>query len=152
MRRAGESYIFRGKTENFSEREFYCNCERSCDAYNTHRGFVLRLQRARNIAGIPFLINRGCSCVAHNAAVGGKPDSTHLIEVPGDAADISTDPSRLRKYRVLATKAEIVGLIVPALLEVGFKRIGIYFADEDLFIHVDDRNWNKNQAVIIWGG
>jgi len=83
--------------------------------------------------------------------VGGKSDSTHLVEVPGDAADISTDPNRLRKYGFQGTKAEIVGLIVPALLKVGFKRIGIYFGDEDLFIHVDDRDWNKNQAVIIWG-
>ena len=28
----------------------------------------------------------------------------------------------------------------------------VYFGDDDLFIHVDDRNWNRNQAVIIWGG
>lgn len=149
MRKAKDSLIFRGKTQNFSEREFYCKC--GCNAYNTHWGFVSRLQRARRIARIPFLVNRGCSCVTHNAVVGGKSDSTHLIEVPGDAADISTDPERLRKYGVQATKAEIVGLIVPALLKVGFRRIGVYFADDKLFIHVDDRNWNKNQAVIIWG-
>jgi hypothetical protein len=112
------------------------------------QGFIIRLQAARTIAGIPFIINSGCRCPAHNEAVGGKSDSWHLT---GEAADISTDPNRLRKYGVLATKAEIVGLIIPALLKVGFKRIGIYFDDDDLFIHVDHGNWNKNQAIIIWG-
>ena len=146
MRKASD-LIFRGKTKNFSEREFHCKC--GCGYYNVRDTFIMRLQYARDAAGIPFIINSGCRCKKHNDTVGGKPDSWH---VSGHAADISTDPEKLKKYGVRASKSEIVGLIVPALLKARFGRIGIYFHDDDLFIHVDNGEWHKNKPVIIWGG
>ena len=145
MRNQEESLIFHGKTKNFSEAEFYCQC--GCGAYKTRRAFITRLQYARTQAGIPMIINSGCRCVKHNEAVGGKPNSWHLS---GHAADICADPERLRKYGISISKAEIMGLVIPGLLKAGFKRIGIYF--EQGFIHVDDGGWHKNKPVIIWGG
>lgn len=137
--------IFRGSTKNFSESEFYCTC--GCGAYNMREAFIMRLQYARLQAGVPMIVNSGCRCVKHNEAVGGKADSWHLH---GHAADISCDPAILAKSGVMASEPQIMGLILPALIEAKFKRIGIYF--EQKFIHVDDGSWHKNSSLIIWGG
>ena len=153
---AGSDLIFRGKTENFNESEFYCKC--GCGAYNVKQSLVERLQYARKIAGVPFVINSGTRCIAHNAAVGGKPGSHHL---EGLAVDICADPEVLIKYigsqsrntiyrHVYLTQPEIFGLLLPALLEARFKRIGVYF--DAKFIHVDVKNWFNDQPVKIWGG
>lgn len=139
-----DSTIFHGKSKNFREEEFYCGD--GCGFYNMRLSFMLRLQYARTAAGIPFLMNSGSRCPVHNKALGGKPDSTHRT---GEGGDISTKPKRLAKYGVTLLQSEIVGRIVDGLLEAGFKRIGIYF--DDGYIHVDVRNWHKNQKVIIWG-
>lgn len=91
--------------------------------------FLEMLDDARNVAGIPFVITSGYRTESWNHHVGGKQDSAHL---KGCAADIACGTSRDRF------------LIVTALLEVGFDRIGI---GED-FIHVDS-DWEKN-AALIW--
>jgi uncharacterized protein YcbK (DUF882 family) len=80
--------------------------------------FVRDLNRAREIAKIPFIINSGYRTLAHNNKVGGLPDSSHLY---GSAADIKVSSSRQRC------------VIVRALILAGFTRIGIGVN----FIHVD---------------
>jgi len=80
--------------------------------------FLERLDMAREISGVPFRINSGMRSYDHNIKVGGTPNSSHLI---GWAADISATSSN-RRF-----------LIVQALMEVGFNRIGI----GDTFVHVD---------------
>ena len=99
----------------FKLSEFECPC---CGANEMKTEFVERLDRARDLAGVPFRINSGYRCREHNKAVGGKPSSSHLI---GWAADIAclTSSARLK--------------IVRALLDVGFDRIGV----AKTFIHVD---------------
>lgn len=141
----GSDLIFRGTTKNFSEAEFYCGC--GCGFYNVTERLVFMLQGGRDIAKIPFLVNSGSRCLNHNADVGGVPDSKHRM---GLAADICADPAILRKHNVYLSEVEIMGLLVPALLKVGFKRIGIYFHSK--FIHVDVSKWYKDQPVKIWGG
>lgn len=81
--------------------------------------FLEMLDKARHLAGIPFVINSGYRTRAHNRAVGGLKNSAHL---DGFAADIRVKTSRERIY------------IVGALLEAGFNRIGI----ANTFIHVDN--------------
>jgi len=76
------------------------------------------LDTARDIAGITFNINSGFRCPRHNKEVGGSPTSSHL---KGLAADIKADTSR-KRY-----------LVVKALIQTGFNRIGI----GKNFIHVD---------------
>ena len=91
--------------------------------------FLLKLDEARERAGIPFVINSAYRSSEHNAKIGGKPNSSHL---KGLAVDISVTNSRQRF------------IVLNALLEVGFTRIGI----ADTFIHVDLDNGKSKD--VIW--
>lgn len=84
-----------------------------------HPSTLEKLDFARTIANIPFIITSGYRCEAHNEAVGGKSNSAHTR---GRAADIKATDSRSRF------------LIVEALLAAGFTRIGV----AKTFIHADD--------------
>lgn len=90
--------------------------------------FLLKLDRAREVAQIPFKINSAYRTKEHNAKIGGSPNSSHL---KGLAVDISVTDSRQRF------------IVLNALIEVGFNRIGI----ADTFIHVDSST-DKAQNVI----
>jgi uncharacterized protein YcbK (DUF882 family) len=72
----------------------------------------------------PFVITRGFSTEAHNESLiaRGYPASVDSAHLRGLAADIWAEDSRCR------------GLILSALREVGFHRLGISAE----FIHVDD--------------
>lgn len=59
--------------------------------------FLQMLDEAREQAGIPFIVNSGYRTPAHNAAVGGVPNSAHLH---GWAADISAR-TPAQKTRIL---------------------------------------------------
>ena len=109
-------------TKNFHEDEFYCKCQACQDASNgigdstrvyvkLDFGFVHMLQKARNIAGIPFVFNSAYRCHAHNKAVGSRADSAHP---KGSAVDIKNSGYKERF------------IIVAALIEAGFTRIKIY--------------------------
>lgn len=76
------------------------------------------LDKARDIAGIPFKLNSTVRTVAENKKAGGVENSAHLT---GEACDIHCIDSASR-YK-----------IVTALLKVGFIRIGI----ADTFVHCD---------------
>jgi uncharacterized protein YcbK (DUF882 family) len=71
-------------SEHFDRKEFACNC--GCGADDVSYGLVIQLERLRNLIRRPIVIVSGVRCAAHNAIVGGKPDSAHLT---GEAADIS---------------------------------------------------------------
>jgi zinc D-Ala-D-Ala carboxypeptidase len=92
-------------------------------------GFLTMLDSARELAGIPFVINSAFRTEEHNKKVGGKPNSSHL---KGLAVDIKATNSRTRF------------LVLNALIAAGFNRIGI----ADTFIHVDfDLTKDKD---VIW--
>ena len=80
--------------------------------------FISLLQKARDIAGIPFVINSGFRTTEWNKKVGGKSNSAHT---KGLASDIATNNDRTRY------------IILNALLLAGFHRIGVY----KNFIHCD---------------
>ena len=61
--------------KNFSASEFKCPC---CDKQQMDWSFTEKLDYARNIAGIPFIITSGYRCPAHNQAVGGVSSSSHI--------------------------------------------------------------------------
>ena len=71
---------------------------------------VQKLDKARGIAGVPFVITSGFRTPAENQACGGVPDSAHLT---GEAADIACSDSQSRFK------------IVSAMLQVGFNRIEV---------------------------
>lgn len=91
--------------------------------------FLEMLDDARSRAAIPFVVTSGYRTEAHNFEVGGTQNSSHM---KGCAADIACRGSRDRF------------IIVTALLEAGFDRIGI----GEGFIHVDN-DWEKPSNVIF---
>lgn len=96
---------------------------------NMNEGFLARLDLAREIAGITFIVTSGYRTNKHNELVGGVDSSAHT---KGYAADLACRDSVSR------------WIIIKALFEAGFNRIGI----ADTFIHVDsdpDKTGN-----VIW--
>ena len=120
-------------TPNFHESEFCCKCDACRELVATANGmgfdgegtylilnfaFVRMLQKARNIAGIPFPINSGYRCHDHNKAIGSRADSSHP---KGLAADIGVKNYGDRY------------IIVAALIQAGFTRMWVH----KNHIHVD---------------
>lgn len=94
---------------------------------NMSKEFLFVLDEAREIAGIPFIINSAYRSPEHPLSI-KNPSSSHI---KGLAVDIKATDSKTRFK------------IVKALIEVGFTRIGI----ADTFIHVD-LDLDKTQNVI----
>jgi uncharacterized protein YcbK (DUF882 family) len=115
-----------GQMEYFTDSEFACKC--GCDKMEMNALVKYKLDRARAMAGIPFVITSGLRCVEHNRKVGGSPTSSHLL---GLAVDIATEMGTDRY------------LIIKALMHMGFTRIGIA---KD-FIHVDA---DTNKPDNVW--
>jgi zinc D-Ala-D-Ala carboxypeptidase len=82
--------------------------------------FLLNLERAREISGVPFVINSGYRTKEHNKKVGGVENSSHT-KIPCQACDIKVTNNQNR-YKILK-----------ALIHCQFNRIGI----AKNFIHVD---------------
>ena len=110
----------------FEMSEFDCKC--GCGKNNINPDLLGRLDRAREKAGVPFIINSGCRCESHNKNVGGSPTSPHL---DGFAADIKVTGSGER-FTILA-----------ALL-TEFNRVGI----GGTFIHVDSDH--ARPVKVVW--
>jgi len=100
----------------FKQTEFECKC--GCGLNNISPILFEMINKARHLAGIPFIVNSCVRCEKHNKNIGGSKTSSHLT---GLAIDIS------------AKGYETKYLIVDSLLKVGFKRILMY----KTFIHVD---------------
>ena len=100
--------------KHFTLEEFDCPTLPN-SGVNMDSGFLQKLDNARNIAGISFKINSGYRTQEHHNAIykklGKEPTkSAHLI---GKAADIHCTDSKSRF------------IIISALLDAGFRRIGI---------------------------
>ena len=108
----------------FPDYETECNC--GCGENNISKDFKSKLNKARELAGMPFPMSSVCRCRTHNIAEKGKSTSSHISdtedEIECKAGDITTTSSRAR-FKMLE-----------ALIKVGFTRIGI----AKTFIHVDD--------------
>jgi len=97
---------------------------------NMQQSFLVLLDQARDIAGIPFKITSGYRTKEHNEKVGGVPNSSHT---KGHAADIA------------ATSGSERWIIINALIKAGFNRIGVSNTN---FIHVD--NDPDKPANVLW--
>ncbi len=115
-------------TPNFTDTEFECACCGELLDGLPFRRFISKLQRARLFANAPFVITSGYRCPKHNAAVGGKMNSSHL---KGLAADIRVQSSGNRFT------------VIEGLIKAGFERIGIGRE----FVHVD-MDGSKPQRLI----
>ena len=73
-------------SKHFSRREFACRCKicfKSSDA-TVDIGLVEMLEAVRRHFGQVVIVTSGMRCMKHNAAVGGKSTSYHML---GRAAD-----------------------------------------------------------------
>jgi hypothetical protein len=99
----------------FTTEEFACKC--GCGFKAVDSLFRAQLEKAREISGVPYIINSGCRCENHNRAVG----STSRNHTSGKAVDIK------------ALNGSTRGKILKGLYRAGFTRVGI----ADTYIHVD---------------
>jgi uncharacterized protein YcbK (DUF882 family) len=97
--------------------------------YKMDADFLAKLDKARELANIPFTINSAYRNADQNARVGGKPNSSHL---KGLAVDIRANDSSTRY------------IVLKALISIGFNRIGVASS----FIHVDDDK--EKSSEVIW--
>ena len=111
--------------EYFKDENLTCKC--GCGLNNTTKKHRKRLNMARELAGIPFIVKSGSRCIEHNKNEGGKPTSDHLS---GEGTDIKCTNSRDR-FRILG-----------AAYAVGFKRIG----EAKTFIHLGENKENPQEV------
>ena len=115
-------------TSKYFKEEEFRRCDPSCSLQDMDQDFMSRLDEARELAGIPFVITSAYRCSAWDKAFGRSGTGAHTL---GKAMDIRCNSSANR-YK-----------IVQALLAVGFTRVGI----DNGFIHVDSST-NHAQNVI----
>ena len=87
--------------------------------------FIAKLEKARHLSGVPFVITSGKRNSDGNATVGGVQDSAHLS---GRAVDLRSQDSRTHFK------------IVEGAILAGIRRIGVYRNQEGSpsHIHLDD--------------
>lgn len=113
--------------KHFKESEFK-RCTPPCSLQDMAQGTINRLDTARDIAGIPFVINGAYRTVEYEKKHGRKGTSSHTL---GRAVDIrcNTYDNRMK--------------IVCALIKAGFNRIGI----GKTYIHADDSPIHKPNVM-----
>lgn len=110
-------------SNNFKLSELQCPCP-ACDGGRPTADLVRKLQGLRDLSGLPLLVTSGVRCAAHNATVGGKSGSQHVL---GNAADLHYQNGD-----------ELFKLIANAL-RVGFTGLGIAKS----YVHVDVRQTER---------
>lgn len=116
------------KLRYFKPSEFE-KCTPSCSIEDMSEEFLLKLDDARSICSVPFVLNSAFRSKDWEIKQGRKGTSSHC---KGLAVDISCLTSVARLKMILA------------LMAVGFRRIGIY----PTFIHVDS-DTSKPSSLFI---
>ena len=111
----------------FDREDFACKC--GCGLNEIRDDFIRFLDKARERAGIPFVVNSGYRCPENDEKVGGKGNHT-----TGTAADIRVRNSHERF------------LVVNALLNLGAKRVG----PAKTFVHVDVNPEKPGQRLWLY--
>lgn len=121
------------KIKFFKLKEFDSPDQPGSGKKNMNINFVERLDQAREMAGVSFIITSGYRTKKYNDDLKnrGYKTSSSSEHMKGNAADIAT-PTSMSRYKILK-----------ALLDVGFRRIGIGKS----FIHVDCAS-DKSQEVV----
>lgn len=115
------------KSRHFSESEFK-RCVPACSLQDMKQSTMNRFDTARDIAGIPFVINSAYRSSSWEKSKNRSGTGAHTL---GCAMDIrcNTNSNRFK--------------IISALVKAGFTRIGV----AETYIHADD-SINHSQEVI----
>ena len=119
---------------NFTREEFICPC--GCGFDDVDPLLVSTLQRLRDEVQRPVVVNSGCRCKSHNAAVKGAPQSQHMR---GKAADIRIDGMTSRQIFDVIRRLYLDGEIY----------VGYAYAINGRSVHVDVRA-PQSQVVRRW--
>lgn len=119
---------------DFERKEFLCPC--GCGFDDIDPLIVTTLQRLRDEVQRPVVVNSGCRCRSHNAAVKGSKSSQHLR---GKAADIKIDGM---------TSREIFDVLRRLYLD-GELYVGYVYVINGRSVHVDVRA-PQSQTVRRW--
>ena len=119
---------------NFKPDEFACKC--GCGFDDIDPLLVSALQRLRDEVQRPVVVNSGCRCRSHNAAVKGAPQSQHM---QGKAADIRIDGMTSRQIFDVIRRLYLDGEIY----------VGYVYAINGRSVHVDVRA-PQSQVVRRW--
>lgn len=111
----------------FTEEEFN-KARPSCSLRDMNEQFMARLDEARHLSGVPFIVNSAYRSKQYEIEKGRTGTSSHCLGLAIDLA-CSSNFNRL--------------CIIEALLRVGFRRIGI----GKTFIHVD---YDSTKNASIW--
>lgn len=114
----------------FQEKEFN-NCNPSCSLQDMSQEFMNVLDRIRETAGIPLVINCAYRTPEHEKKQGRAGTSAHTL---GCAGDIRCSNSRTRF------------LLIEAAIKCGVKRIGISKVGN--YIHIDTSK--QHEELVIW--
>lgn len=106
-----------GRLTHFTRSEL--SCRDSCGVADMQEIAIDALEASRIKLGKPIYVTSGIRCQAHNAAVGGAPESQHL---KGLAIDMKSDLDLFALYVTLVTY---------------FRRVGMYSRSQGYFCHAD---------------
>lgn len=120
----------------FSDEETSCHCCGQLPDGGMNPVLMEKLDALREMIGGPIEISCGYRCPAHNAEVGGVPDSQHVL---GNAADVQT-PS----YEACCTPEQLHWFCQ----QIGFDGIGLY----SWGCHVDCRDNGESPNAYNWEG
>ena len=110
----------------FKREEFGCRC--GCNKNHFRLETAQKLDLAREISAVPYILTSAYRCPLHNTNIGSKSD----VHPGGYAADVLAKDSRTRAK------------VVQGLMAAGFTRIGI---DRE-FVHADDDP--SKHPEVIW--
>lgn len=121
----------------FGEHEFACK-NKDGSPCSCGKGYadmapelISKLTKARELAGVAFVINSAYRCSVQNERVTGDPNSTSSHQ-NGTAVDIRATEG-VTRFKVLK-----------ACIDAGFQRVGVAKG----FIHVDVDEANKGYPVV----
>lgn len=112
--------------------EFACKHCGELPPQGINKVLLEKLDELRARIGAPIIVTSGYRCPEHNAAVGGVPNSQHVL---GNAADI-------------VCSAVSVDELADAAAAIGFDGIGRYYSDG--FVHVDCRDNGSSPNYYQW--
>ena len=117
---------------HFKDKEFACKC---CGKGGIKNSLREKLEAARVIADMPFIINSGYRCTKNqNDLIARGLSETTSSHPLGLAVDIKADNSQPRWF------------IIDALIKAGFRRIGI----AQTFIHADIDDDKKQDLMWMY--